>query len=85
MTEHQKKLCLSLHCNGVTSYILVNGVEIYKFKAKDSELNAAPLCLGNVLKDFSLDNMKKRLNYMDMSLIFQFIMIILMQTNVWIY
>ena len=41
------------------SYIFVNGVEIYKFKAKDSEIDAAPLCLGNVLKDFSADNMKK--------------------------
>ena len=41
--EQQKKFCLSLHYNGVNSYILVNGVEIYKFNAKDSETNAAPL------------------------------------------
>ena len=27
-------------------YIFVNGVEIYKFKAKDSEINAVPLFLG---------------------------------------
>ena len=26
----------------------VNGAEIFKFKAKDSEIKAAPLCLGNV-------------------------------------
>ena len=28
-------------------------------KAKDSEINSAPLCLGNVSKDLSVDNMKK--------------------------
>ena len=50
---------LSLHFNGVNSYLFANGVKIYKFKAKDSEINVAPLCLGNVSKDFSFDNMKK--------------------------
>ena len=44
--------------NVVNSYFIVNGVEIYKFKARDSETNASPLCLGNVSKDFSVDNMK---------------------------
>ena len=43
---------------GVNSYIFVNGVEIYKFKGKYSEINAAPLCLGIVSKDFSTDSMK---------------------------
>ena len=43
----------------VNSYIFVNVVEIHKFKAKDSEINAAQLCLLNVSKDFSVDNMKK--------------------------
>ena len=37
--------------------MLVNGVEIYKFKAKDSEINRPLLCLGNVSKDFLVDNM----------------------------
>ena len=27
---------------------------MYKFKSKDSEINAASLCLGNVSKDFSV-------------------------------
>ena len=31
----------------------------YRFKAKDFKINAAPLCLDTVLKDFSVDNMKK--------------------------
>ena len=43
----------------MNSYIFVNGVEIHKFKAKDSEIYVALLCLGNVSKDFSADNMKK--------------------------
>ena len=28
-----------------------NSTEIYKFKAKDSETVATPLCLGNISKD----------------------------------
>ena len=39
--------------------MFVNGTEIYKFKAKDSEIVASPLCLGNISKDWSVDNMKK--------------------------
>ena len=58
-TENDKKLCLSLHCNGANSYLFVNGTKIYKFKAKDSQIVAIPLCLGNISKDWSVDNMKK--------------------------
>ena len=58
-TVTKKKFCLSLHYNGVNSYLFVNGTEIYKFKAKDSEIVATPLCLGNISKDWSIDNMKK--------------------------
>ena len=36
-TLTKKKLCLSLHYNGGNSYLFVNGTEIIKFKAKDSE------------------------------------------------
>ena len=58
-TVTKKKFCLSLHYNGANSYLFVNGTEIYKFKAKDSEIVATPLCLGNISKDWSLDNMKR--------------------------
>ena len=58
-TVTKKKFCLSLHYNGANSYLFVNGTEIYKFKAKYSEIVAASLCLGNILKDWSVDNMKK--------------------------
>ena len=55
----KKKFCLSLHYNGANSYLFVNGTEIIKFKAKDSEIVVSPLCLGNISKDWSRDNMKK--------------------------
>ena len=58
-TEKNKNFCLSLHYNGANSYLFVNGTEIYKFKAKDSEIVASPLCLGNISKDWSTDNMKR--------------------------
>ena len=47
-----------MHYNGAISYLFVNGTEIYKFKAKDSEAVATPLCLENISKDWSTDNMK---------------------------
>ena len=58
-TVTKKKFCLSLHYNGANSYLFVNGSEIYNFKAKDSEIVASPLSLGNISKDWSVDNMKK--------------------------
>ena len=48
-----------MHYNGASSYLFVNYTEIHKFKAKDSEIVATPLCLGNISKDFSVGNMKK--------------------------
>ena len=48
-----------MHYNGANSYLFVNGKEIVKFKAKDSETVASPICLGNISKDWSEDNMKK--------------------------
>ena len=58
-TVTKNKFCLSLHDNGANSYLFVNGTEIYKFKTKDSEIVASPLCLGNISKDWSVDNMKR--------------------------
>ena len=58
-TVKKKKFCLSLHYNGANSYLFVNGAEICKFKAKDSEIVASPLYLGNISKDWSTNNMKK--------------------------
>ena len=50
---------LSLHYNGANSHLFVNGTDIYKFKAKDSEIFVRPICLGNISKDWSVDNMKR--------------------------
>ena len=49
---------MSLHYNGENSYLFVNSTEIIKFKAKDSNIIATLLCLGNISKDWSVDNMK---------------------------
>ena len=32
---------------------------MYILKAKDSEIKSYPSCLGNTLKDFTIDNIKK--------------------------
>ena len=58
-TVTKKRFCLSLHYNGANSYLFFNGIEIIKFKAKDSEIAASPLSLGNISKDWSTNNMKK--------------------------
>ena len=58
-TKENTKFCLSLHYNRANSYLFVNGKEIIKFKAKDSEIVPTPLCLGNITKEFSEDNTKK--------------------------
>ena len=39
--------------------MFVNDTKIYKHKAKDTEIVATPLCLGNISKDWSVDNIKK--------------------------
>ena len=55
----KKKFSVSLHYNRANSYLFVNDTEIYKFKAKDSQIVGSPLCLGNISKDWSADKMKK--------------------------
>ena len=37
----------------------MNATKIYQFKAKDSEIKYYTLCLGNISKDFAINNMKK--------------------------
>ena len=59
MTVTKTKFCLSLHYNEENSCLFVNGREIYKSKAKNSEIVASPLCLGNISKDWSIGNKEK--------------------------
>ena len=49
-TKGYTKFSLSLHYNGAKSYLFVNGTGIIKFKAKDSNIVARPLCLEIFLK-----------------------------------
>ena len=52
----RKIFCLSLFYKGANSDLFVNDTEIYKFKA---EISVGPICLGNISKDWSVDNMKR--------------------------
>ena len=58
-TVSGKKPCLSLYYNDDNSYLFVNGIEQFKFKANDSSIVANQLCLGNISKYWGATNMKK--------------------------
>ena len=83
-TVTEMKFCWSLHYNGANSYLFVNGTEIYKFKEKDSEIVAVLLCLGNISKDWSIDNMKKT-GFNGYFIILVLIMMLLMLMTLWIF
>ena len=38
----------------------MNATKVYQFTAKDSEIKDYSLCLGNISKDFTINNMKKQ-------------------------
>ena len=57
-TVDNKAFCLSLHYNGDYSYLFVNGKEVTKFKAKDSELIKYPMCLAGLSKDYDTNSRK---------------------------
>ena len=48
-TDHREKCCLGLY-NRASSYLFANSTEIIKFKAKDSNIIATPLCSGTISK-----------------------------------
>ena len=58
-TEQDKKFVLSLHYNGDSSYLFINGLQQLKFKNKDSEIKRVHLLLENLSADFSTTNMTK--------------------------
>ena len=58
-TQPGKRLVLSLHYNGSNSFLFVSVTKVYQFKAKNSEIKDYALCLGNVSKGFTINNMKK--------------------------
>ena len=42
----------------VTVFLYVNCVKIYYFKGNNSEMKPFPLCLGNISKDFTVNEVK---------------------------
>ena len=58
-TQSGKRFVLSLHYYGSSNFLFVNATKIYQFKAKSSEIKDYALCLGNISKDFTINNMKK--------------------------
>ena len=77
LTKHNKKHFSNLCYDGANIYIFVNGFKIHQFKAKDYEIKATPLRLGNFSNFFSVDNMKKVV-FMNMYMILVLIMILLL-------
>ena len=57
-TVYNKTFCLSLHYNSNNSYSFVNGKEVTKFKAKNSELIKYILCLGGLSKAYKKNSHK---------------------------
>ena len=55
-----KRFVSRQHYNGINSFFFVNATKIYQLKAKDSEIKDYALCLCNVSKDFTINNMKKK-------------------------
>ena len=58
-TQRNKRFVISMHYNGINSFLFVNATKIYQFKAKTSEIKDYALCLGNISKDFIINNVKK--------------------------
>ena len=49
---------MSLHYNSDNSYLFVNGKEVTKFKAKNSESIKYLMCLGYLSKDYNKNGRK---------------------------
>ena len=59
LTQQNKRFVLSLHCNRRSSFLFVNAAKIYQLKAKNSAMKNYALCLGNISKDFTINNLNK--------------------------
>ena len=47
LTQSRERFALNLYHNGSNSFLFVNAVNMYQFKAKDSQTKPYPLCLGD--------------------------------------
>ena len=79
-TQPNKRFVFSLHYNGSNSFLFLNAKKIYEFKAKNSEIKDYALCLGNISKDFKINNMKKSRNKKELYVFFLLILILLILT-----
>ena len=59
LTRSGKKIVLSLHYSGSSSFLLVNATKAYQLKGKQSKIKDYALYLGNILKDFAISGKKK--------------------------
>ena len=59
-TQPRKRFAIKLNYYRSKSFLFVNDTKIYQFKAKDSEIKDYTMCLGNISRDFAINNMKKR-------------------------
>ena len=58
----EQKKVLSLHYNGDSNYIIVSSVEIYKFQAKNSEINTVHYVLETFQRIYQLMHEKDYMN-----------------------
>ena len=59
LTQPRKRFVLSLRGNGSNSLLFVNAKKIYQFKARHPEIKDYTLRLGNISKDFTINNTEK--------------------------
>ena len=72
----RKRLVLSIGYDGSNNLLFANTTKIYQFKPKESEIKECTLCLGNISKDFTINNMKKQ-DYKELQNFFVLILILL--------
>ena len=59
-TQSRKRLALSLHYNRSNSFLFVIATKIYHFKHKNADIENYTLCSGNISKDYTIINLKKK-------------------------
>ena len=62
ITERRKKICFSLHPNRISIFGILMVQESITSMQKIKWINTCPLRFGNALKDFTVDNMRNKLN-----------------------
>ena len=63
-----------------TVFLFVNPTKIYQFKAKGSEIKDYALCLGNVSRYLTVNNMKQKTGLKEVVKFFLLLLILLILT-----